>query len=273
MDRMRGDSIYDRTAGKGELSSYQFSELTIDYTQSALFNITPGLTGSLTMGVTYEAHGEWLHVDTSSVGAPLATLYADGEDSRAIALLPGITIRAPFDRIRVFGNLVSNFSSLTSGTGSVDPVTRILYGVGDCPFDGQPIIGGTSAPIYNSGVFNGAGFVGTAAQYTSSNLFVPQAALATVGVYATQVTGAAETSLLRPFLDVFDESGNGATLLPDFIWTIDVATAGAGTARMGAKFFPFRVPKNGVRLNLRVTNFGNAATNPVTLVNGQLEVQ
>jgi hypothetical protein len=249
-----------------ELNVYQIASLIVDYTDPR-FNSLNGLAGSINSGVTYEVHGEWIYVDSSSVGAPLCTLYNDSEDSRTFALQPGRSIRTPFDRLRVFSTLGQN-SNLSDPSTILNPTSKIFYGMGECPFtDG--VAHQSTVPIAYTGNnafgFGSSPVTQTPAAFTSRDILVPSSAWISACLQFSQVTGAAETSFLLSAIGVNFVDGTSLQILPDFVQTFNVSPAAVGVGRNRDRYFGFRLPKSSKSITILAANVGNAATNNILM--------
>lgn len=249
-----------------ELGSYQIASLNIDYTDSR-FNQTAGLTGSLSSGVTFEAHGEWLYVDSSSVAAPVATFYTDGDDSRTVALVPGRVIRTRFDRVRVFSTN-GQTAALAASTITINPACRLFYGMGDCPFNDSFVIGSTEPIPYSSSQFNTAPASQTPATFHTSAIALPQGATIKICSEATQTVSVANnTSILRPSLAINFIDNSVQAEYPNTFYSTDAvgATTVGQVARGWATWEFTRLPKAMKSIQVFWDNFGTEATNNIQL--------
>lgn len=246
-----GPDIYrGRNQHANEYSDYNLGSIFVDLTQ-------PGLTGNQGLLID-QVHGRWLYVDPSSVGAPLATFYNESDDSKSFVLSPGQVIDTDFDKIRVFSSPAAIPALLAPGQLS-NPGLRLFYGEAECPFDSISNAQGSMSPV----AYNVATVSGNFASTTYTALNMPSGALVDVSADASQVTGAAETSILRCRLILTFVNGATMGLIPDSEYAIDVATAGAGTARVQANWSSQRLPRGVVSLAVQVVNNGNAATNAI----------
>ena len=264
-----GDGLYAGRQMPGqELASFKLAQTLIDLSNPALFNSTAGAGGSLSQGVNFDIHGDWLYVDMSSAGACQATFYADSDDSQTFTLLPGNAIRTRFDRVRIFSTQ-AQASSQTNQGNIQNPVLRLVHGMGMCPFfPVQLNSGGTSPVIYQPGAAGGP----TAAVANTNAINISAGAVVNAGITATQVTAAAETSLLEATLVFVLLDGNQVPEFADASIVYPVSTAGAGKAAAQFNFNDVRAPRGAYQVYLQVQNVGSATTNAIAISNSSISV-
>jgi hypothetical protein len=236
----------------GELADFRFSSIFIDLTNPNLFP-AGGMGSSV-----FEMHGDWIYVDTSSVGAVEADLFKNQDDSMAVTLAPGRVFRQKFDQVRIFSTVASVPPTLPGGNCLANPGLTIFYGMGPCPFDSCDFEQSKQPVLYSTN-FTAFGV----ALSSSLTIAVPQGASLTASIAGTQTTGAAETSLLRAWMVFSLPGGVFYKIAPDFSVQNDITVAAAGLASVQARWTKVKVPLGAFAVQFQVVNIGNAATNNI----------
>lgn len=260
-----GQGLYAQPSLKGqELASFKHAQLLIDFT-SAAFNSSAGIAGTLSTGVNYEIHGDWLYVDPSSVGAVQCSLYSESDDSQTVCLQPGQVVKTRFDRIKVFASAcVTTYQSFSNQGSIANPCLRIWYGIGKCPFLPVQLIGSTQ-PVANANLPTPQ--TQTASAYATQLVGIPPGAWIDASAGFSQVTAAGETSILFPTL-LFANPGDtlSAAVAPDFLTGFQQTTSGVGKSYILARW-RCRAPRLATQVQIVCTNDGSATTNNINAQN------
>jgi hypothetical protein len=244
-------SLYNALRGAGAQTEVGIGQFNIDLSQT-LDGVS--LAQLLSVGRDVQASGDWLAVDSGSVGAVRASFHTRLQDDDSVLLHPGKVYRRKFHNLRVFYSPVQAAGAVA---GVIPPVLfRAYYGTGPCPFE--------NAPANATGIVLQVPAPTLTVATSSFQFSVTEGAKIDVWVNAAQVTGAAETSKLRAYLT---GAGNASflSLPPDFEQFDDVSVAAASTARIFAKWSGFIVPRGITALSVSVQQLGgNAATNAMT---------
>ena len=246
-------NIPDRSISGG----YQFGIL--DYS-------TGGAAVSLTtLSPTLNWNGDWLYVDRSSVGAPLATFQSQNSDQATFTLSPGRVIKMPFERVQIIYNVVnaaSSPSTVSPQNGVViseNPLLRVWYGSGECPFEESQSPEGGDSPVPVGVVIAGSS---TPSAY-SATFFVPHGSYVIVSAAFTKNVA---TALLVPSLIIGGQLvAAGLVMNPD---SIAYNQGGASAGGILVCKWKFRMPRGYFQVQIVANDLNSVAGSNVTYYGG-----
>lgn len=204
-------------------------------------------------GTDLSIKGDWLMIETGSVGALRAQLtLRDAREVQSVLLVPGRVVNKPFNGIRVFNDQVT---AEATGVTVPQPIfTRIIFGIGVPPSGDRSIHDGGRMLAESAGGVNGTAL-------STKNFLVTEGMLLDIWLEITQTTGAAETSILTA--PVFVTTPAAGVITPDFFFSQNVTPAAVGTARAVATFRNIVIARGVNNIQLFARNVGNAATNNI----------
>lgn len=184
--------------------------------------------------------GDWLYIPQDSQLALRADIITlNPADTTAVELSPGVVIRAPIQRIRVYCQLPSGANTLMVNPVNPYPVLRIFYGTGPCPFDSTaaPRAGHLLAPSSNT--------AGTPSNITQ-RYRVNEGMLCSVDFGYSRVLAAGDLADFQAYVDLETTTTVllGRVVPANFVKRdVLVALAGAVQVFGYAHFEPFIVPR------------------------------